>query len=96
MVFDSVLRAGTPRRVLLGLAVVVVLGASIWFGRVLMPTYKPTSPVPAQAFVWSNRIPLTRAMLAQWLNAHGASYAVWAERHPAAAQRLALKNTQSP
>jgi hypothetical protein len=96
MVFDPVLRAGTPRRMLLGLTVVAAFSAFIWFGRVLVPTYKPASAVPAQSFVWSDRIPLTRAMLAQWLRTHGASYPVWAKRHPAAAQRLSLKNTQSP
>jgi hypothetical protein len=84
------------RRLFLGLAAVAVLAAIVWLGSRVMPADKPARSVPSQAFVWSDRIPLNEAMLTKWLRAHGATYAVWAKRHPAAAQRLAGANAANP
>jgi len=86
----------TLRRIFVSLAAAGVLSAVIWSASMFMPADKPVDPPPAQAFVWSNRIPLTKAMLSQWLHARGANYAAWAKRHPGAAQRLALMAATNP
>ena len=47
----------------------------------------PEAPTAAKSssIVWANRVFVTRAELARWLRARGASYARWAQRHPALA-----------
>jgi hypothetical protein len=80
------------RRVLLVLVAAAACAAIVYFGRALMPTDAPGHPVPAQSFGWSDRVPLSRAMLNKWLRERGTTYAAWAKLHPAAARELA-KNT---
>ena len=44
---------------------------------------------PNQRWVlWGDRTPDTREEMESWLSARGASYEVWAQRHPRAAARL--------
>ena len=57
-----------------------------------MPTDAPGHPLPAQSFGWSDRVPLSRAMLNKWLRERGTTYAAWAKLHPAAARELAPKS----
>jgi hypothetical protein len=47
----------------------------------------PDAPTSAKSssIVWANRVFVTRGELARWLRARGASYARWAQRHPALA-----------
>jgi hypothetical protein len=81
---------GIMYRFLLALAVVAAFGAIVWVGARVEGSGKPVGrAVPAEDFVWGDRVPLTKAMLTRWLSAHGGSYSTWANRHPAAALRLA-------
>lgn len=50
---------------------------------VKVPTIRPVSGI-----VWGGRVFETRAALAAWLHSRGATYATWAERHPALARVL--------
>ena len=88
-VLEAVRLEVTLRRLFIGLAAVAVVGAIAWGAIRVMPADKPARSVPSQSFIWSDRIPLSKAMLTKWLRSHGASYTVWAKRHPAAAERLA-------
>jgi hypothetical protein len=79
------------RRIILALAAVAACAAIVYFGRALMPTDAPGHPLPAQSFGWSDRVPLSRAMLNTWLRERGTTYAAWAKLHPAAAKSLTQK-----
>jgi hypothetical protein len=84
----------TFRNALFGLAVVAVCGAFVWGGMAVKGTDKPVlAKTPPHSFVWSDRVPLSKAMLAQWLDRRGAAYRAWAKAHPAAAKKL-LKHNQ--
>ena len=81
---------GIGHRLLLALAVAAAFGVIVWVGTRVWVSDKPAGrAVPAEDFVWGDRVPLTKPMLVQWLRAHGGSYSTWASRHPAAALRLA-------
>jgi hypothetical protein len=84
------LPTGIVHRFLLALSVVAAFTAIVWAGTRAWASDKPAGrAAPAKDFVWGDRVPLTKVMLAQWLRAHGSSYSAWASRHPAAARRLA-------
>lgn len=51
------------------------------------PVTKSTSTT-VKGIEWGGRRFTTRAALGSWLNARGASYDVWAQKHPEAAKRL--------
>jgi hypothetical protein len=74
----------------------VVLGAAYIGGRVIGDS-PPSSHVHPQAIVWAGRVFTNRQEFAGWLRARGASYRVWAQRHPGvvAAQSHALDATPS-
>ena len=44
--------------------------------------------VTTRGLVWGDRLVRLPSELAAWLEGHGASYALWADRHPAAAGAL--------
>ena len=79
------------RRVIVVLAAAAACAAIVYFGRALMPTDAPGHPLPAQSFGWSDRVPLSRAMLNKWLRERGTTYAAWAKLHPEAAKSLPQK-----
>ena len=84
------LPTGIGHRLLLALAVAAAFAAIVWVGTRVWVSDKPADrAIPADDFVWGDRVPLTKRMLAQWLRTHGGSYAIWASRHSAAALRLA-------
>jgi hypothetical protein len=84
------LPTGILYRFLLALSVAAAFSAMVWAGTRAWASDKPAGrSIPAKDFVWGDRVPLSKAMLAQWLRAHGGSYSTWASRHPAAALRLA-------
>jgi len=84
------LPTGIAHRFLLALSVVAAFGAIVWVGTSVGESGKSVvRAVPAKDFVWGDRVPLTKAMLRQWLRAHGGSYSTWANRHPTAALHLA-------
>jgi hypothetical protein len=84
---------GAVRNVLFGLAVVAVcaafVGAGIAIKRENRPILKHTPP---HSFQWSDRVPLSKTMLSQWLAKRGAKYRAWAKTHPDAAIRLKHHN----
>ena len=55
------------------------------------PVTVPVSRTP-HSFVWSDRVPLSNAMLQSWLTGRGGKFRAWAKLHPAAAKRLAAHN----
>ncbi len=79
------------RRVIYVLLAAAAFAAIVYFGRALMPSDTPGHPLPAQSFGWSDRVPLSRAMLNKWLRERGMTYAAWAKLHPAAARELPQK-----
>jgi hypothetical protein len=82
------------RNALFGVAVIAVCGAFVWGGMAVKSTDKPVlAKTPPHSFVWSDRVPLSKKMLAQWLDRRGARYRAWAKQHPVAAKKLALRNT---
>jgi hypothetical protein len=88
---------GALRNVLFGIAVVAVCAAFIGVGLAIKRADRPVvKHAPAHSFVWSDRIPLSKTMLSQWLAKRGAKYRAWAETHPAAAKRLARHNPPNP
>ena len=88
---------GAVRNVLFGLAVVAVCAAFVGAGVAINRTNKPVlKQTPPHSFVWSDRIPLSKSMLSQWLARRGAKYRAWAKSHPAAAKRLAKHNPPNP
>jgi hypothetical protein len=88
---------GAVRNVLFCLAVVAICAAFVGVGveikRASTPIVKHTPP---HSFVWSDRIPLSKTMLSQWLSKRGAKYRAWAKQHPAAAVRLTHHNPPNP
>src|SRR5438067_637636 len=74
----------------------VVLGAAYIGGR-LIGDSPPPSHLQPQAIIWAGRVFPGRQEFAGWLRARGASYQLWARRHPgvAAAQSRALVAAQS-
>jgi hypothetical protein len=52
--------------------------------------------VPRRGVSWGEQYHPDRDSLANWLAARGASYAVWAERHPVAAARLEAQGASEP
>jgi hypothetical protein len=59
------------------------------FGAQTAPAIAAAAEVePRRGVSWGERYHPDRDSLANWLAARGASYAVWAERHPVAAARL--------
>jgi hypothetical protein len=93
--------ATTPRAVVVTRRVIVLFAAAaacaaiVYFGRALMPTDAPGHPLPAQSFGWSDRVPLSRAMLNKWLRERGTTYAAWAKLHPAAAKQLVAETSKT-
>lgn len=85
------------KNVLFGLAVVAVCGAFVWGGMAVKNADKPIlKKTPPHSFVWSDRVPLSNAMLTAWLSRRGAKYRAWAKQHPVAARKLALRNAPDP
>jgi hypothetical protein len=71
--------------------------AATW--TVVIRTLSDAQPVvvktaPPGAIVWGDLVFGSRAPLAQWLRAHGASYADWGPRHPAA--RAVVEHLPAP
>jgi hypothetical protein len=83
------------RRVVVVFAAAAACAAIVYFGRALMPTDAPGHPLPAQSFGWSDRVPLSRAMLNKWLRERGTTYAAWAKLHPAAAKELVAETAKT-
>ena len=85
------------KNALFGLAVVAVCGAFVWGG---MAVKNASKPIPKKttphSFVWSDRVPLSDAMLTSWLSRRGAKYRAWAKQHPVAARKLARHNAPDP
>jgi hypothetical protein len=87
----------TVKNTLFGLAVVAVCGAFVWGGMAVRSTDKPIlKKTPPHSFVWSDRVPLSNAMLTAWLSRRGAKYRAWAKQHPVAARKLAQHNVPNP
>ena len=85
------------KNVLFGLAVVAVCGAFVWGGMAVKSANKPIlKKTPPHSFVWSDRVPLSNAMLTAWLGRRGAKYRAWAKQHPVAARKLAEHNVPNP
>ena len=83
----------TFRNALFGLAVLGVCCAFVWGGMAVASGNKPVlAKTPPHSFVWSDRVPLSKAMLAKWLGRRGAKYRAWAKQHPVAARKLAKRN----
>jgi hypothetical protein len=83
------------KNILFGIAVVAVCGAFVWVGVQVKNTDKPVNLAISKtphSFVWSDRVPLSDAMLKSWLAKRGAKFRAWAVLHPAAARRLARHN----
>lgn len=87
----------TVRNALFGLAVVAVCCAFVWGGLAVKSASKPIlTKTHPHSFVWSDRVPLSNAMLTGWLDKRGAKYRAWAKQHPAAARKLARRNVPNP
>jgi hypothetical protein len=87
--------AATVRNVLYGFAVVAVCAGLVWIGFQVEKGDKPVTVAVSKtphSFVWSDRVPLSNAMLMSWLAGRGAKFRAWAKLHPAAAKRLARHN----
>ena len=85
------------KNALFGLAVVAVCGAFVWGGMAVKNASKPIPKKPApHSFVWSDRVPLSDAMLTAWLGQRGAKFRAWAKLHPVAARKLAEHNAPDP
>jgi hypothetical protein len=87
--------AAAVRNVTYGVAVVAVCCGLVWVGIQIVKTNKPVTVAVSKtphSFVWSDRVPLSNAMLKEWLAGRGAKFRAWAKLHPAAAKRLAKNN----
>lgn len=83
----------TTRRLLVAVAVAVVAAPWAVVARTLVNA-KPVetgSTVAARSIAWGSRVFSTKADLAAWLRSRGASYSVWATRHPG--DRAILEHT---
>jgi hypothetical protein len=85
------------KNVVFGLVVVAVCGAFVWGGMAVQSANKPIlKKTPPHSFVWSDRVPLSDAMLTAWLGQRGAKFRAWAKQHPVAARKLAERNVPNP
>lgn len=75
-------------KVVLALVMPAALAAAlaIWSSSVVGRT-PPLPELSAGTVLWADRLFTSREGLAEWLNSRGASYRLWAERHPRAAAR---------
>jgi hypothetical protein len=73
--------------------VLALLGPALLAGALVLSTTSfvgtqpPDSHLPATAVLWGDQYFESKASLTRWLRARGASYRMWAERHPGAAER---------
>jgi hypothetical protein len=56
--------------------------AVIFIAAHVVPVHAPSVAQPPTGTVWAGRVFVNKAELARWLRSKGASYQVWAERHP--------------
>jgi hypothetical protein len=76
--------------------VLALVGPALLAGALMLSTTSvvgktpPDPHLPASAVLWGDRYFESRASLTRWLRARGASYRIWAARHPDAAARHSL------
>ena len=82
--------------------VLALVGPALLAGALMLSTTSvvgktpPDPHLPASAVLWGDRYFESQASLTRWLRSRGASYRIWAARHPEAAARHRLQPPAGP